>query len=693
MLLQQTAEPITSSGLGDGNNFTIAASAKAFDVLSSNLYQNKILAVIREISCNAADAHKLAGRPLSDIQIHIPTFSAPYFSVRDFGPGLSKPNVLNLYTTYFASSKDSNNDMIGGFGLGSKSPFAIADQFTVTSWHGDFKTTYVCYKQDGIPAINVISEEASDEPTGLEVRVAVQGTRFTTWEDEARGYYRWWPELPVSNLYSPPTYVLDPTNILVASSNVRPDGLPEWALMHNEHSKPRVFMGLVAYDLNLTAIPNLPEEIREGMSAMPLVFVLNVGDVSINPSRETLSYDPATCALLTTKLKSVYKDLLDDVNKKLAAEPTLYDARKFIFGNMQTGVNRSSLHDLLSRLIERGRLTVRWNNQPITKEVTWHTTLNSITLYEGRSYSSRWVSTTYGSGYSHNILYSSSHVVWVPAITVKTYSVLKHNSDMARLGTRKYIIISGGTFDDAEKEMFRIGWPPLIDGTKLEAPPRAAPGSRSAPTTRAYIIHGTSYDRSETVVDLKGGGYYCEFFDGRPQGIRFADVANLQQMKYLLADTRIVGFQKRRLTLRFVKALATNGWQPFDLATVLAATPDAAVKTFEYGWAMRVLEAARKPGISLLATMPLAHITCQKTLALAAVWKARPIITMWQSPGFSYVGSQLAASQAAIAEAKQFEFDLEAWLASKPLLQYLVSPHEPNALGAWNVSLADYINS
>ncbi len=43
------------------SEFKIQASAKAFEILSSNIYTNKVRAVIREYNCNAYDAHVAAG--------------------------------------------------------------------------------------------------------------------------------------------------------------------------------------------------------------------------------------------------------------------------------------------------------------------------------------------------------------------------------------------------------------------------------------------------------------------------------------------------------------------------------------------------------------------------------------------------------------------------------------------------------
>jgi len=44
------------------SEFRIQANAKAFRVLSDNLYSDKVWAVIRELIANAVDAHKAPGK-------------------------------------------------------------------------------------------------------------------------------------------------------------------------------------------------------------------------------------------------------------------------------------------------------------------------------------------------------------------------------------------------------------------------------------------------------------------------------------------------------------------------------------------------------------------------------------------------------------------------------------------------------
>ena len=91
--------------------FQIHASAKAFKILSSNLYRYKVAAVIRELSCNALDSHVDAGNKDPFI-IHLPTQIEPFFAIEDFGTGMTPDQIGELYTGYFASSKTDRNDQI-----------------------------------------------------------------------------------------------------------------------------------------------------------------------------------------------------------------------------------------------------------------------------------------------------------------------------------------------------------------------------------------------------------------------------------------------------------------------------------------------------------------------------------------------------------------------------------------------------
>ena len=113
-----------------------------FSILRSNIYSDKMLAVVREYSTNGWDGHILAGTPDRPLKVTLPTSLAPVFKVRDFGVGLSEESVLNIYTTYGESTKESSNDFNGTFGLGSKSAFAYGNSFDIISFFEGTKTMY-----------------------------------------------------------------------------------------------------------------------------------------------------------------------------------------------------------------------------------------------------------------------------------------------------------------------------------------------------------------------------------------------------------------------------------------------------------------------------------------------------------------------------------------------------------------------
>ena len=123
MILETNSKTETNCNI-TGNTFTIKASPLAFDILSSKLYADPILAIVRELLTNAYDSQKAAGNEDIPIKVHLPDYEENFLSFRDYGLGLSKEDVLTIYTSFFNSTKSSNNDFTGCFGLGSKTPFS-----------------------------------------------------------------------------------------------------------------------------------------------------------------------------------------------------------------------------------------------------------------------------------------------------------------------------------------------------------------------------------------------------------------------------------------------------------------------------------------------------------------------------------------------------------------------------------------
>lgn len=195
--------------LGNGSKskaFSITASPKVFKILSSDLYTNKIRAVVRELITNMIDAHALNGNPEKFI-IQVPGRLDPRFVCRDFGPGMSDfdiqgdDNSPGMYNSYFSSSKAESNDFIGGFGLGSKSPFSYTDTFSITSYHKGEIRGYVAYMDGDGPQIKptFVKEMGPDDKTGIEIVVPVEEKDFRNFAYEVSYIMRPFKDLAIIN--------------------------------------------------------------------------------------------------------------------------------------------------------------------------------------------------------------------------------------------------------------------------------------------------------------------------------------------------------------------------------------------------------------------------------------------------------------------------------------------------------------
>lgn len=160
-------------------DFKISNSPEFFNILSKSLYSNPKLAVIREILCNAWDAQIESGtNKVVDI-----TVTNDSISIRDYGKGIPKEKMGEIYGIYGGSTKQNQDNQTGGFGLGCKAPFALVDNFEVTSYSNGVKTIYQLNKAsistEGKPAIIPIISHPTDK-SGLEVKLQTDYSTVNT---------------------------------------------------------------------------------------------------------------------------------------------------------------------------------------------------------------------------------------------------------------------------------------------------------------------------------------------------------------------------------------------------------------------------------------------------------------------------------------------------------------------------------
>jgi hypothetical protein len=302
------------------NQFSIKASAKAFKILSSGLYSDKIKAVIRELSTNAYDSHIANGNATEQFDVHLPTTFESYFSVRDYGTGLSKeelglvPGVPGIYTTYFDSNKTHSNDYNGCLGLGSKSPFSYVNNFIVESVYGGMK--YICsvhLDEYGQPAITLMSESETTERSGLLVQLAVERNDISTFTEKSTQVYLYFAVYP--NFTGGKCN--RPIKTLVAEGT-------DWKL-HKEYGDSVAIMGNVCYPIKPDSSYFTYEE--QQIIDCTFEFTFKMGELEFDAGRESLAYDKKTVACIKKRCADVRKEIsvkFADVYKDCK---NLYEAR------------------------------------------------------------------------------------------------------------------------------------------------------------------------------------------------------------------------------------------------------------------------------------------------------------------------------------------------------------------------------
>ena len=147
MKIELLEKKIVSSHDFESARCTIdAEDMKYIASLLRNNYSNPILATIREVYANAVDANAENGLDASSIVVSMPTSLNPNFEIRDYGKGLSRHDMFNLYTKYGKSTKRNDDKNIGGFGIGRLAPLSYSnDGFSITSFHNGEKRIYSLY--------------------------------------------------------------------------------------------------------------------------------------------------------------------------------------------------------------------------------------------------------------------------------------------------------------------------------------------------------------------------------------------------------------------------------------------------------------------------------------------------------------------------------------------------------------------
>lgn len=235
------AENVTTSGTIDG--FTASAIAPenmhlAMQMFSRN-YARPMDAVLRELSVNALDAHIEAGNP-DPVKVQLPGPEAPRLTISDQGTGLSVEDVIEIFGNYLESTKRGDAAQIGRYGIGSKSPYAVADQYTVTTVKDGIRSLIIFAKREGgVPGYKIVESVPSDEPNGLSITVPTGYDDYQHWAQAAQRVFYY---------FDPGTVEVSRTEISHYTEDVVEEFSDENVLITENEDKPAVIkMGPISY--------------------------------------------------------------------------------------------------------------------------------------------------------------------------------------------------------------------------------------------------------------------------------------------------------------------------------------------------------------------------------------------------------------------------------------------------------------
>lgn len=299
------------------------ATSMVFQLFTKNVYSNPIGTIVREITSNCFDSHIEAGVNLPVLikkSIDNQT-QTTYISFIDFGVGMSPDRIDNIYGVYFESTKRVDNEQIGGWGVGGKSPLAYKrstghgegeydNSFYVITVHNGMKYYYCIFEGTESPIISLLHSEATTDGNGTEVRIPVLERDVNTFIGEMTRQLYYFENLVFEGFENTSLmneYQITRTKTFLYRGN---------QYLNNVH----VCLGRVAYPIDYNVLG-----LNSNDYNFPIALRLEVGDIGVTVSRESLDYSESTIKTLKKKLGEAKMEMIEMLTKQYDSVVTLKD--------------------------------------------------------------------------------------------------------------------------------------------------------------------------------------------------------------------------------------------------------------------------------------------------------------------------------------------------------------------------------
>ncbi len=280
--VKEVSEGAVSTG------FSIEVNESMFQMLTAKVYNDPILAVIREWSTNACDAC-IEGEKDINFDVHLPTDSELFFSVRDYGTGLAPEDIIGLFSNLGASTKRNSNALNGTFGIGRMAGLAVSSGFSVDSYFNGKLYSYAISVQKGVPVTISLGETETTEPNGLKLSVQVDEDDSRHFISKAKNLYKYFDHKPNLNIE------------LDINLDVTEHISDDWFV--SKSTDPYNYSNYIV----MSQVPYLiPQDSKiDTKDFRNLIIKAEPGSVSFNPGRESLSLTKETVEYINNRFVQI----------------------------------------------------------------------------------------------------------------------------------------------------------------------------------------------------------------------------------------------------------------------------------------------------------------------------------------------------------------------------------------------------
>ena len=340
-------------------DFNIGDVGTIIEILRNRLYSNPVQTLTQEYLCNARDSHREAGKSDAPIKVTLPTKLESCLKIRDYGVGLSKDRVCDVFVRYGKSTKRSDNVQTGGFGLGAKSAWAYTDSFVVVSYYDGICSTYVAHTgKSSNGTFELINEVETREPNGVEVQIPIKETDIekfisavyrTTYFWETRPEFHGITDIEIPNDYLNPCIKYQKNNIYLMPANEFTENLFETRHINN---KTFVLIDKIPYKIDKFQykVENLGK-LNNVVHKNNITFIeVNNGDIDVAASREEVANDASNISKLEKVCEKAFTNIWEIVREEFDVHFDNLDSFIKVYSNLKETFTFSNVPKKLIKL-------------------------------------------------------------------------------------------------------------------------------------------------------------------------------------------------------------------------------------------------------------------------------------------------------------------------------------------------------